>query len=331
MKKTYTYILFICSILVGLFLLEKSYDFFIKKNKNVKLSFISQTKWNADILIHGPCEPNWMMSPRIIDSITQYKTYNLALNHSDFGDNFLHLYLYLKSHPSPKYLFLYVTPESFDERYNTFHTYRFAPYMQDSIVRSVVYEYDPHYAFWQKIPFIKYAYYSGNVNFEVLQGAWHFFTQRKNPYFSDGYEPPLNRVWDNHQAGFLRLYPRGIKFIWSKRRENYLERIIDLGKQNHIKVVLYESPVLKEAIPYQLNRNVFMDRIKDFATQKNVDYLVFDTLKMAETKKYFISILNTNVEGSEMFSRIFSRYIKDHAVVQPSHPPIPPSPSSQNN
>jgi hypothetical protein len=312
MKKGTKYLLFAGSIFMLLVLLEKAYDFFIEKNPNIKLSYISENKADVDILIHGPCEPNWMLSPAIIDSFTHLTSYNLALNHSDFADNYLHLYLYLKHHKAPAFLFLYVTPESFDERYNTFHTYRFAPYLDDENILSVVKEYDPEYARWYKFPFMKYAYYSGNVNFEALQGAVNYFKNSKAPFYPDGYQPPINRVWDNHESGFLRLYPKGIKFKWSKRREKYLDLMYQLCRLHQVRMVLFESPVLKEAIPFQLNRNLFIKKIQDFAKERQVPYLLFDTLKMADSRKYFISILNTNVEGSEMFSRIFGRYVRDH-------------------
>ena len=165
---------------------------------------------------------------------------------------------------------------------------------------------------------MKYAYYSGNVNFEALQGAKNYFKNKKAPFFPDGYEPPINRVWDNHQSGFLRLYPKGIKFNWSSRREKYLDLIYQLCRQHQIKMILFESPVLKEALPFQLNRNLIQNKIKHFAKDRQVPYLLFDTLKMADSRKYFISILNTNVEGSEIFSRIFGKYISTHFALSNS-------------
>jgi len=154
-------------VLVGL---SKLYDFALLHNTNIKAAYVQKTKIEADILIHGPCEPLWMISPKTLDKQTGLRSYNLSSSHSDFADNYLHLYFYLKNNKAPKYLFLYATPESMDPKYNTFNTYRFAAFVDDPVVDSVIKENDPAYYQWTKIPFMKYAYYSNKINFDALTG-----------------------------------------------------------------------------------------------------------------------------------------------------------------
>ncbi len=299
-------VLLLLLLLTGM---SKLYDFALHQNCNLKASFVQNTKVDADVLFHGPCEPLWMISPAQIDPVIKMKSYNLALSHSDFADNYLHLYFYLKNNKAPKYLFLYVTPESMDKKYNTFNTYRFASYMTDSCVNQVVRDCDSAYYKWSELPFMKYAYYSNKINFDVIQGLKHYYTHRTLPHFADGFEPPIQIKWDNHLEEFIQLYPHGYTFVWNAQREKYLRKTIELALQHHIKVYLYESPVLKEAIPYQPNRTEMVNKIKAVAAAYHIPYVQFENMKIAESRTYFMSTLNTNLEGSRIFADSLAKFI----------------------
>jgi hypothetical protein len=294
--------------------LEKIYDYGLTHNRNLKIGYASRGKVNADVLIHGPCEALWIINPSVLDKRTGLRSYNLALSHSDFADNYLHLYTYLKYNKKPKYLFLYVTPESMDGNYNTFNSFRFAPYLNDTIVRNVVKECDPDYARWTKLPFLKYAYYNSSVSFNVVQGIKHSFSAHSLPYFPNGFEPPAKITWDNHLEKFIDLYPKGYSFKWDKLREKYLRKNIELAQQYGIKVFLYESPVLKEALPWQKNREEIIGKISDIAKEYNVDYILFDGMEIANSRRYFISTLNMNLEGTSIFSDSLGRYIRKNIL-----------------
>jgi hypothetical protein len=304
-------VILLCLALAGL---SKLYDFALRRNCNIKAAYVQKATINADIIMHGQCEVLWMISPAILDKQTGLKSYNLALSHSDYADNFLHFYFYLKNNKAPKYLFLYVTPESMDLKYNTFNTYRFAPFIGDSVVDNVLKECDNAYYKWTHIPFMKYAYYNNKVNFEVLQGLKHYLTDRALPVFADGYEPPFEKKWDNHLEEFIQLYPHGYNFEWNMLREKYLRKIIELAQQKGTNVFLYESPVLKEALPYQPNRKEICNKIKAIANEYRIEYLQFENMKIAESRSYYMSTLNTNMVGSRIFTDSLGRYIKQHIL-----------------
>ncbi len=301
---------------VSLLLLEDLYDFGLKQNQNIKMASVKNSPPCTDLLVHGPCEPLWMISPALLDKQTGISSYNLALSHSDFADNYLHLYYYLKHNRAPTYLLLYVTPESLDKHYNTFNSYRFAPYLEDSLVNAVVKENDPDYFKYTWIPFMKYAYYNKRFNFDVLQGYKHYFSGRKNAYYPDGFEPPTKRAWGNHAGEFAELYQENTVFKPDSLREKYLVKTIRLAKENHISVYLYESPVLFEALAFQPNRAEMISRIKTIAAQEQVPFVQFEHLAMAKEKKYFVSTLNFNMEGLRLFNDTLSRFIRKNIVEQ---------------
>ncbi len=297
-----------------LMLLQAGTHYFLLKNINFKTAYIATHPIEARILIHGPCEPEWMMDPQIIDSITNTKSYNLALNHSDFADNYLHLYLYLKNQPPPEYFFLYATPESFDPKLsNTFNTYRFAAFLDDKVVLETVTENDPKYIQYHNIPMLRYSYYGDFIFFKALQGAYYSISGRTTTEHPNGYKPAIsswNVAIQNHQHAILKKRD----FKWSALREKYFRKTIELALSYHCKVYVYESPFYEPDKAQMSSREPFLNKIKAITESYKVPYLIFDGLPMANDSTNFFATYNTTYAGSCKFSKIFAGYIRDSVL-----------------
>jgi hypothetical protein len=310
MKSVILRLLFFLSLLVLMFLaLDSLYTFGLRHNQNLKLANVAASPQDAPLLFHGPCEPLWMISPALIKGKVGLRSYNLALSHSDFADNYLHLYLYLRHNKPPRHLFLYVTPESFDRRFNTFNTFRFAPYLDDDTVSQVVNDNDPSYYRWTFIPFMRYAYYNRRVNFQVIQGLKHWQQGRRNAYYADGFEPPAKRVWGNHAGDFTELYKDNEPFVTDAMRVKYFRKLVGLAKGHGINVHLYESPVLSESASRQPNRAEMINMIKDLAASEGVDFVQFEGMDLSRHKEYYISALSFNMKGVVLFNDTLAHYL----------------------
>jgi len=306
LKITITLILVVSS----LFALDSFYYSGLRANKNTKADYVSTSKIDADIIIHGPCEPLWMVNPAQLDSITGFNSYNLALSHSDFADNYLHLYLYLKNNKTPKLLLLYVTPESMDKNFNTFNSYRFAQYINDNTISEVVKDCDPNYFKSVKVPFLQYAYYNKLITFNSIQGYKHRRENKQEPFFKNGFEPPAKITWDNHLEDMKSQYPQGYLFKIDSLRVKYLNKTIDLAKASGIKVILYESPVLTESLESLKNREQAITFITSLAKKKGIDYVLFKDENLSSSRDNYISSLNLNAKGLRVFNDSLAVYIK---------------------
>lgn len=302
----------LCLVAGSLFILDNFYSSSLRTNKNTKADYVTSTKIDADVLIHGPCEPLWMVNPKQLDAITGKKSYNLALSHSDFADNYLHLYLYLKNNKAPKLILLYVTPESMDKKFNTFNSYRFAQYMSDDTVAKVVSECDAEYYKKAFVPYFAYAYYNKQITFNAFQGLKHNKDKRALPFFENGFEPPAKITWDNHLEDMQSQYPQGFEFTIDSLRVKYLKKVIALAKQYGSEVILYESPVLTESLKSLKNREETISFIKLLAAKENVDYILFKDENLSSSRSNYISSLNLNEKALVVFNDTLAQFIKRH-------------------
>jgi hypothetical protein len=302
-------ILFLIVIAVG-FAADRFFHFGLAHNLNLKATYIAEGKIAADVLVDGPCEPLFTIDPAYLQSKIGKKVYNLSLNHSDFADNFLHIYLYLKSNKAPEYLFLYATPESFDTRFNTFHPYRFAAHLEDSIVASTIADNDSTYAACMKLPLLRYTYFGSQLTFPAFQGWKHWWEDKEKPYFVDGHQPHLSaRSLENPLHFEVQPDEYGNKpedatnksFVWDKKREKYFREILQIAQNKGIKVVVYESPGYSGIFETQANRKEILQKTQSIAAEYQSPYWVFDALPIGNKKINFICPLIMNSPASKEF------------------------------
>lgn len=318
---------------ISLFGLDYAYSFLIQENRNIKISNAMKGGGDYDILFHGPCEPLFTIDASYIDSLIGTRSYNFALRHTDFADNYLHLYLYLTKNKAPKQIYLYVTPESFDTRFNAFHTYRFAPYVKDSIVAEVLKEVDPKYYSKTSFPFMRFAYYNSYKTFNAIQGLKHYLSNNKKPYFKDGHIAHPDNIFHQRPDGYIapehlvfaadrnvsvlndssiyyELYEKRQTFNWDKTREKYLRRIFELCQNRKIELILYESPAYQPSIADQPNRQEFIHRTDSIAKYFNSEYLIFKDPSIVFDKTNFVCPLILSVKGTKPFLHVFSDSIR---------------------
>jgi hypothetical protein len=291
--------------------LERAYGYFLRRNVNLKSSYVASHRIDADVVFLGPCEPLWMMDPEVFQKYTGLKGYNLSTVHANFAENETMLHLYLSRNKAPRFIFLYVTTESVDGAFNVFNTYSFAQLLDNDFVREKVQEQDTAFCKWKSFPFMRYAYYSNFVNFNCLQGMKHALTGRQNPYFSDGFVRPHGIVWDGRYERFVKEFPAGRVFHWNPEEVKHLTSLLKEARRQGSEVIFYESPMLNEIKPFILNRQEIKEKITKLAGENEVPYWVFDTMKISDSRSNYFSILNTNEKGSAVFNETFANYFLD--------------------
>ena len=309
MKKRLKIILVLFFFLLLLTGLDKLVEFGLVRNNNIKESYAQRGNINADFLFHGPCEVIWTINPEVVENVTNKKVYNLSHVHSDFATNYLSLIQYLKQNKAPEKLLLFITPESFDDRYNTFHPYLFSLY-QDSLTNALLKENAPAYVRFHKWPLIRFTYFNRLLLFPAFQGIKHEWNEKTEPYFVNGYEPPVKMKWDNHYEELFKLYIGGVTFKWSAKRESDFLKIVQLCAEENIELITYESPILNSSKPGQYNRNKMLDKIDSLTRTQNVEFWSYDTSPLSKDQSNFFSALNLNIEPGNQFTKELATRLK---------------------
>lgn len=309
MKKRSKYIVLILLLLTSFLVLDWFIEFGLRRNNNIKASYAQRGEINAEILLHGPCEVIWTINPDIVTEVSGKSSYNLSHVHSDFANNYLSLVHYLKENKAPEKLVLFITPESFDDRYNIFHPYLFSLY-QDSLTNTVLRENSPKYALIHKLPVIRFTYFNRILLFPAIQGWKHEITDKTDPYFMNGYEAPKKMKWDNHYEELIKLYPGGVTFKWSSKREKDFLKIAELCKKEGIELITYESPMLNSSKPGQYNRQEMMARIDSLTEVHSIPFWDYDDHPLCEDQDNFFSALNLNIEQGNEFTRELAQRLK---------------------
>ncbi len=320
-------VIYLLSFILILFGLDWFYEKGMKESINLKTSYITKGNLKNDMLIVGPCESMFTINPHYLDSLTKMHSYNLSMRHADFADNYLHLYLYLKNNAAPKTILFYATPESFDLKFNYFHTYQFSPWYNDSLVQKVICEMDSSYAKFAFIPFMKYAWYNDKSNAEMISGWKLYLSDEEKPSFAEGYEKHENTMYHLRPDGYTapqkilfadhfkvetkddssfyyQLYSNQQSFHWNKKREKYFREILKMCKEKGIKVFLYESPVYKGDVKSLPNRKELLQRTANIAHEYGIEYHLYDQTKIGLDKNKFVCPLITTVKGSKEFMDI---------------------------
>ena len=290
----------------------------LKENNNFKVAYVSKYKIDADVLAHGSCESETMLDPAIIEKYVGGKVYNLALNHSDFADNYLLLNEYLKHQKKPSLVLLFAMPEAFDEDVtNTFNTFRFTHLLNDEEVKTTIKENDPEYAKLSWIPFLRYSYYSNFTFFKALDGWRNWIAKDTTTQWPTGYSTP-NFPWQQASYTFGAENREPFHFRWSATRVKYFVKTLELLKKHDIKVLAYHSPIYHEALPLQKNRDEMLKKIDSVCKKFEVPYLQFDSLPMRfQRENYHVSInptiptYNNTIAGNLVFNNYFGRFLHD--------------------
>ena len=298
-----------------LFGAEKLVTHFMKENMNSKSSFVVSGNHNYDALFLGHCMPAFTVSPSAFDSVTGTHSFNLAQHNASYAENLITLHLYLENNEAPKYLFLCATPESFDRGFNNFHAFRYAHFMDDPLIASIIEKEDPEFYRWSMIPYVKFGYYNDQVNFNAVQGWSHERQERKLPFFKDGLELPVDEK--GVRAFEKPTYENDYQFKWDSGLESYYNRIIDLAKSQNIQVVLFETPMNTDladeaSLP---NREEMLYKIHRLASKRNLRFWTFEELDMTKEISNYYSTLNLKYPSVIQFSKeMGSRFNEEYAV-----------------
>ncbi len=267
---------------------------------------IYNSKINSDIIISGNSKAWHHISPKILDSILDAKSYNLGIDGYDFVMQNAKANVYLNHNKKPRLLIQVVGNSTLNLRKDLYQSIQFKPYLNDSVISKATKKYNGFSKLDYHIPLYRYRGENSILVNSVLNivGLGHL-QKDKNKY--KGFEA-YDRTWDNSFQQFVKKYPKGKTFNVSEYHKNIFENFIKEQKQNNIEIVLVYSPTFYKSQQYINNRIVSF--FKNVAKKYDAKFLDYSNYKFAKNKKYFYNSQHLNKAGAELFSKLLAEDIK---------------------
>jgi len=124
------------------------------------------------------------------------------------------------------------------------------------------------------------AYYNNFTSFNALQGAKHYFQNRKTSYTPNGYNAPVYGPHHSVESDIARSKKETARFNWSKEREEGSIKLIEYARSKGIEVILFESPIFHEVRSAQSDRAKMMEKLRVLAEANDVPFILLRIVQL---------------------------------------------------
>ncbi len=110
----------------------------------------------------------------------------------------------------------------------------------------------------------------------------------------------------------------GKDFEFSNKQKDFLLKIINLCKENNIKLVFVTAPIANVSIDYIENYDLIHNKISDFAKENNIFYIDYNIINREEnllTNDNFRDDAHLNHSGVEIVSNHFINILKKNNII----------------
>ena len=273
------------------------------------LTKIYNSQIDANLVINGSSKALCQIDPKIVDEVLSVQSYNFGMNGTGIELQNLVYNLYRKYNKKPDYIIQIVSSGTLEKNENMHEYKRYAPYLNDSLVREKAQDLNGFEKVDFYIPFIKYSGFS----IEVINGFGNFFGIKLPSDTNKKYKGYYahNAQWNSSFEKFKVTYPNGKEIIIDNKLIKQLDTSIKKAIQEEINFIMIYPPTYYEAQPYITNREKIINTYKAIANNNKILFLDFSSDKITKSKEYFYDSQHLTKKGAEIFTKKLSLRIKD--------------------
>lgn len=262
---------------------------------------------NSDVIINGSSRAWVDVSPKILENKLDLSVYNIGLDGYPFYMEDMRYDLFLKYNKKPKYLIQTLDIFSLSKRIGLYEVTQFFPYLNESLVRNKIKEYDGITLAELYIPFVRYTHYPGITRKGILE----YFD--KQHFTNDKYKgfQGQDRKWDNAFDEFYEMNKQ------NKIVQNIDENVVQLFDEyleeitsNDTDVILVYPPEYIKAQELYSNRKEIINIYKSMATKYNLSFLDYSDNDISKEQKFFYNSQHLNLNGANKFSTLLAKDLK---------------------
>jgi hypothetical protein len=256
---------------------------------------------NAEILITGSSRALAHYDPSIIQSITGKTTYNIGLNGSHTDMQVALLKTYLRHNTKPEIVVHNLDTHSLlSTEEDLYHLGLYMPYLGEEDLYKALGEVRADVWRWKWIPL--YGYAVEDMNFTWVDGLKGFFGINPPEDFFLGYNP-RKPVWTDEFEHLRESHPHGVRIGINPEGEAAMQNLVELCRQQGIRLILVYSPEYDEMHDLTINRAEIFAKFKDLAKRYEVPFWDYSNSPLGQDRKYFNNSQHMNVVGASEFSR----------------------------
>ena len=275
---------------------------------------MTPSKVQNDIIFIGSSRTYVHIDPRIIDSTTGSKSYNLGVDGSNVAFFSMVLNKYLQCHPAPRYVVINADFSCFNLNDKVYNYPDYQEYLEDSIVSASLI---PYYSEFKNSLMTRLSLYmqiNSKPDDEKITNVLYQFRTIKNKGNSNGGDirkgfSPQERTWNNELHTIHTFHPS-----YSSQAFDILRKIIETCQGKDIKVILICSPLHKDYHNIIFNYDVIKDSLNNIAGAYQVPYWIYSDTYISDTIANFYNVEHLNAHGAAIFSKMLGGDIKKYVA-----------------
>jgi len=299
-KKAITYFLIITALLYGFRWLH--YHGLLKQDEGYygkfKTAFFKKNDYN--VLFLGSSRAEMHYNTKLFDSLCGRNSFNLSLAGASPQAAFAILKAYLLNSKAPEYLiyevdyhYLHFTNDHIKD-FNNYFCFLSQPVLRSEFnkidPRMDHFYYDPYFS----LPFV------GVKNLSTGLHGWLNIPNQIDSLYYKGYFKESLRP----ELKFTHTETYTAVFNTSNR--NYMDSIIQLCKQESIKLSFVSSPMFAGGKTDLKNKEQIVRKVKNIALINKIPYFELSSLPFCADRKLFVDHFHLNYRGANRFTLYFS-------------------------
>ena len=273
---------------------------------------IYNSKCDADMVLLGPSRTEYMISPRILDSMLYINTYNLGMDGWFFSMEYQRMKIYLQHNKTPKYIVTNIDSRIFSPNTDLFKYEQFIPYLSDTMIQNATKNHIGEFTSREiYFPLFKYC----NHPDLIKEGVKNYFNgQSITESKEKGYYPWPGKFDMNAFKDHVKHYPNGIMFPINDSVVGQFIDFVKFCKENNVKLIFDFAPLYYEEQHFERSLPEVMKIINSVAQQYEIPILDYRTDSINYDTSYFANVQHLNQKGAELFSKKLAtdlqKYIK---------------------
>jgi hypothetical protein len=254
---------------------------------------------DAEILISGSSRAVYHYDPKIIEAYTGKTTFNIGRDGTRTDEQAALLRVYLRHNRKPEYLIQSLDPRALTPDGEVTDASQLIPWLNEEVFYQNAFSHRRYFWIYRQVPLV------GIIRHRAvklgLQGLFGIPDHGNNRVA--GYSPQ-DKVWNDDFEKFHALHPNGIEYPVNPKGVNVMRDILDLCRQEGIKIILVYSPEYIEGQRVTRNRPQIISSLQSLADEFRAPFWDYSHDPISSEKDCFYNSSHLNQKGATAFSKL---------------------------